>query len=118
MGDAALNLFERYAKPKPEPVVTRPPWRPRTRTPEHYAALIEQHGVLTDWFRVNFGRSHKSDSELLKAHMRDELQKLGLRASRVNEKEMAGKIKTMLNELSTARQLFPNSRKGALKGKG
>jgi hypothetical protein len=79
--------------------------------------LIETHKTLAEWFKESFGRSHKSDSELLRAHLVAELQKLGMRAGRVDEKEMAGKIKTMLNELSSARQLFPESRKGAIRGK-
>lgn len=118
MGDISLTLFERYAKPKDPPPAPRPPWRPKTRTPEHYERLLKSHQALTEWFSLTFGRPHKSDSELLRAHLVDELQKIGMRASRVNEKEMAGKIKTMLNELSSARQLFPESRKGAIRGKG
>ena len=116
MKNLTFNLFDRYAKPKLEPV-PRPPWRPKTRTPEHYAALIEQHKAITEWFLQTFGRPHKSDSELLKAYLADEYQNRGLRAWRVNGQEAAGMVKTMLNELSNARQLFPNSRKGALHGK-
>jgi hypothetical protein len=115
MSEFAMDLFERYAKPKEPKPEPRPPWRPKTRTPEHYAKLIKAHQEISEWFLASFGRPHKSDSELLRAHLVDELQKVGLRAGRVNEKEMSGKIKTMQNELSSARQLFPESRKGAIK---
>lgn len=112
-----MNIFERYAKPKPPPPAPKPPWRPKIRTPEHYAALLKRHKELSNWFQVTFGRPHQSDKELLKAHLSDELQKIGMRVNRVNESEMAGKLKTMLNELSSARRLYPDSRKGALKRK-
>ena len=117
MSELTFSLFDRYAKPKPAPAPPRPPWRPTTRTPEHYAALLANHQAIGKWFLETHGRAHKSDSELLKAHFADEFQKLGLRAGRANDAETAKKIKTLLNELSTARSLFQNSRKGALKGK-
>ena len=113
MGDTTLNLFDRYVKPKP-PKVVRPPWRPKTRTPEHYAALLQKHRELTVWFETKFNRPHESDTELIKAHLAEEYQKAGQRAGRAEGTEAAGKIKTILNELAAARQLFPLSRKGAL----
>jgi hypothetical protein len=118
MPDIKFSLFDRYAKPKPAPAQSRPPWRPKTRTPDHYAALLANHQSIGVWFLETFGRPHKSDSELLKAHFAHEFQKLGLRASRADDAQTAKKLKTLVNELSTARRLFPNSRKGALKGSG
>lgn len=113
-----LNLFDRYAKPASEPTATRPPWRPKTRTTEHYAALVQKHAEIAAWFLLTFERPHRSERELLTEHLADEFSKHGLRSGRAHEKEMAGKVKTLMNELSLARRIFPESRKGAIHGKG
>jgi hypothetical protein len=112
-----ISLFDHYAKPAPQPVAPRPPWRPKTRTPEHYAALVQKHAEIAAWFLLRFARPHRSERELLTEHLADEFSKHGLRSGRAYAKEMAGKVKTLMNELSLARRLFPDSRKGAIRGK-
>ena len=86
--------------------ITRPPGRPRTRTEAHYAALLREHGYLAGWFVERFGRRPRSDAELLTAHITEGLKQRGMRASRATSAEMKRKLKTLRNELSTARRLL------------
>lgn len=79
--------------------------RPRTRTHAHYIALHAEYLQLALWFVERKGRPHKSDTELLQAYFGERYEAEGLRRSRVTESCLAGKIKTLRNELSRARAM-------------
>jgi hypothetical protein len=84
----------------------RPPGRPKTRTQAHYAALLHEYHALGIWFAKTFGRPARSDVELLAAHITTGLKQQGMRESRATSPDMKRKLKTLRNELSTARRLL------------
>jgi hypothetical protein len=84
----------------------RPPGRPKTRTQAHYAALLHEYDCLSNWFVKTFGRPAKSDVELLATHVATGLKQQGMRESRATSPDMKRKLKTLRNELSTARRLL------------
>jgi hypothetical protein len=84
---------------------TRPPGRPRTRTDAHYVRLLQEYAHLSDWFVETFGRRARSDAELLTAHVATRFEQRGMRPSRATSPDMKRKLKTLRNELSTARRM-------------
>lgn len=84
-------------------VHTRPRGRPRTRTPEHFAALLEEHARISEWFITSFGCPAKSDTELITEYLFAHFVDQGLRGSRASSDQMRSKLKTIRNEFSMAR---------------
>lgn len=91
---------------KSEQEATRPPGRPKTRTDAHYVRLLQEYAGLSGWFIETFGRSARSDAELLTAHVATRFELRGMRPSRATSPDMKRKLKTLRNELSTARRLL------------
>lgn len=90
----------------PEYKAPRPPGRPKTRTQAHYAALLHEYDCLANWFVKTYGRPARSDIELLATHVTTGLKRQGMRESRATSPDMKRKLKTLRNELSTARRLL------------
>lgn len=99
------NLFNLDDRTSANPAA-RAPGRPKTRTDAHYAALLQEYAHLTSWFAETFGRLAKSDAELLTAHITAGLRLRGMRESRATSPDVRRKLKTLRNELSTARRLL------------
>lgn len=97
-----------YVKPdrnQVAPYVTKPLGRPKTRTPEHFMALLEEYNRIVDWFKGVHQRPPKSDIELLTQYLVTHFTSQGLRASRVHSGELQRKFKTIRNELAIARKI-------------
>lgn len=99
-----------FRKEHPEPPA-RPAGRPKTRTDSHYAALLAEYSSMKDWFQASQGKPPKSDQDLLLTYFGACFQEQGLRLSRLTAPEFRSKIKTLRNELSSARRKL-NARPG------
>lgn len=100
-----LGAYVRQDRPSHESYETKPLGRPKTRTPEHFKALLEEHARVVVWFEQVHGRPPKSDVELLTAYLVSHFTSLGLRASRAQSGELQRNFKTIRNELAIARKM-------------
>lgn len=98
-----------YAAPLTERPL-QPRGRPKTRTDEHYVALVADYQRIAAWFSRENGRAHRSDNELLAAYFTQRYEMAGLRRSRVAAADFAGRMKTLRNELSRARARLRDAR--------
>jgi len=93
----------RYVAP-PTNKAPRRRGRPRTRTADHYATLMDDFQRMAAWFLATHQRPHRSDIELITSFLAESLAQEGKRRGRAGGAEWAGRIKTIRNELSRARK--------------
>ena len=105
MNASSTSLFERFALPGPAAACPKKTGRPKVLTTDYLAALLVEHSAIADWYQTQFGKPPRSDVQLLTTYFSTECEKRGLRAGRVNSAEMKARIKTLRNQLATARNL-------------